>query len=85
MLMVLLISVPASAGSREGQIGCQSGYTPATVSYSSTATTHYHWFELAGSSTKYNTTRAWSGWYGRTNGSWYVSASTLTSGYAYCY
>lgn len=76
---------PASAGYREGQIGCQTGWVKLTTSFSGTPTSHEHYMETHGIEYHYNSPLAVTLWPGRLKrGSWSVKATPLHAGGASC-
>ena len=88
VVVLLLVNVagPASAGYREGRIGCQSGYDVFTESYSgSTLTLHEHYFEPYGVRYHNNTWFWFVIWDGASSRyAWSVKATPLLSGGAGC-
>ncbi len=86
VLLLVNLAGPASAGYREGRIGCQRGYDLFTESYSgSTLTLHKHYLE------SYGTRRHNDMWFGFTiwvdassRYTWSVQATPLLAGGAGC-
>ena len=81
VLLLVNLAGPASAGYREGRIGCQNGYDVLTASHSGSAYVfHEHYLESFGFSRHDNARFAFALWVGaRSRYTWSVQATPLQS------